>query len=126
MKPPNAKYELNVKTLAGNTGAEGTDAILSFSVRGQFGSAAKSIDASLNTRMESGDWNHVTIQSPNNGPFVDITVVGDGSGGFLGLTSAWRVESIRVVSWRYRVDQTATFKVVWMFIPTLSPSHSCK
>jgi hypothetical protein len=109
MKPPNANYELIIKT--GTTGGEGTDAVLSFNVRGQLGSATKSIDSSLNTRMESGDWNYVTIQSPDIGPLIDVTVVGDGSGGFLGLTSPWRVDSIRVMSRKYGVDKTATFGV---------------
>lgn len=42
------------------------------------------MNPSLNTRMESGDWNYVTIQSPDISPLIDFTVVDDGSGGFLG------------------------------------------
>jgi hypothetical protein len=80
-------------------------------LKGQFGSATKSIDSNLNTRMESGDTNYVTIQSPDMGPLIEVTVVGDGSGGILRLTSLWRVEYIRVMSWRYGVDKMATFNV---------------
>jgi hypothetical protein len=56
MKPPNANYEIIIKTISSD-GAGGTDALLTFTIRGQSGQAVKQADSSLTTRMESGDWN---------------------------------------------------------------------
>jgi hypothetical protein len=125
---PPAAYALTVVT--GTEGAQGTDAMVTFTVRGELGVAKKTVDTALrggprfggdpgdggglidlgNGRMESGMTDYVVIYSPDLGQLVDVTVRNDMSRSVLG-NSAWRCESVRVQSALYGVDKLATFGV---------------
>jgi hypothetical protein len=106
---PSAAYELVVRT--GNSGALGAGANvnLTFVLRGQSGAAKKVVNTAQPGRMEVGATNYVVIQSRDLGDLVDITVRNDMAHDFLG-NSVWRCETIRVLSARYGVDRTATFR----------------
>jgi len=99
---PPAAYALTVVT--GTEGAEGTDAMVTFTVRGELGVAKKTVDTALrggprfdndpgdvggiidlgNGRMESGMTDYVVIYSPDLGQLVDVTVRNDMSRSVLG------------------------------------------
>jgi hypothetical protein len=115
---PTAGYELVVKT--GSTGAAGTDADLTFVVRGELGVAKKTVNTSLLGRMESGGTDYIVVQSRDVGDLIDVTVRNDMSRSLLG-NSRWRCDSVRVVSARYGVDRTATFGVDVETIPITRP-----
>ncbi|KAL5313048.1 hypothetical protein ACEPPN_019475 [Leptodophora sp. 'Broadleaf-Isolate-01'] len=94
----------------GNTGAAGTDAKITFVVRGELGIAKKTVDTSLQGRMESGKTDFVVIHSRDLGNLFEVTIYNDMGASFLG-NSAWRCDKISVVSMRYGVDVTAVFGV---------------
>ena len=101
---PNFTYGLTIKT--GDVGHAGTDANLTFTLTGSRGSAKKVVDADYIRRMERGDTNYVTIQSPDIGELQSITVQRDNSGN----APAWFLEHIHVASERYGVVAKATFR----------------
>jgi hypothetical protein len=111
-QPPNANYELAVHT--GDVSMAGTDANLTFTLVGAKGTAIKLIDASLDGRMERDDWNFVTIQSPDIGRLLTITVQRDNSGN----APDWYLDRIVVRSFRYGVSKQAIFD---RWIDTTSP-----
>jgi hypothetical protein len=124
---PPAAYELTVVT--GATGAAGTDANLTFTVRGELGTCKKTIDSSLqggpfgwftDGRMEAGGTDYVVIFSRDIGQLRDITVYNDMARSVLG-NSKWRCESVRVRSNLYRVDRTAVFGVDVANVPITRP-----
>lgn len=119
--PPPA-YLLTIRT--GSQGAAGTDANLTFTVRGELGVIKKVVDTSLRGswdpltspltwvegRMESGGTDFVVIRSRDIGELIDVTVFNDMARDILG-NSRWRCDSIRVQSALYGVDRTVTFGV---------------
>ena len=111
-QPPNANYELTVHTGDVHMGA--TDANLTFTVTGRLGKASKVIDASLDGRMGRNDWNFVTIQSPNIGDLISITVERDNDG----IAPDWYLDRILVQSFKYSVSKQAVFN---RWIDTTSP-----
>jgi hypothetical protein len=115
---PTAGYDLVVKT--GSIGAAGTDASLTFMVRGELGVGKKTVNTSLLGRMEGGGTDYVFVQSRDLGNLIDVTVRNDMSRSLLG-NSRWRCDSVRVVSARYGVDRTATFGEDVEAIPITRP-----
>ncbi len=110
--PVNANYELAVHT--GDVHMGGTDANVTFTVKGSKGKATKVIDTSLDGRMERDDWNYVTIQSPDIGRPISITVQRDDEGN----GPDWYLDRILVRSFRYGVSAQAVFN---RWIDTTSP-----
>ncbi|KAH6708800.1 hypothetical protein BKA61DRAFT_614919 [Leptodontidium sp. MPI-SDFR-AT-0119] len=90
--------------------AAGTDAKITFVVRGELGIAKKTVDTSLQGRMESGKTDFVVIHSRDLGNLFEVTIYNDMGASFLG-NSAWRCDKISVVSVTYGVDVTAVFGV---------------
>lgn len=101
--PGNYAYALTIKT--GNVGGAGTDANVTFTLTGTRGFAKKTVDTKFIKRMESGSTNYVTIQSPDLGPLVSITVQRDDTGNGPG----WFLEYIQVASARYGVAAQVTY-----------------
>jgi hypothetical protein len=102
-QPSNANYELVVHT--GDVLMGGTDAHITFTITGKLGSVRKTIDASLDGRMERNDWNYVTIQSPYLGELLTITVQRDDDGN----APDWYLDRIQVASYKYAVSKLAVF-----------------
>jgi hypothetical protein len=103
-----AGYVLIVRT--SSQGAAGTDADITFAVRGELGIVKKRVNTSLQGRMENDGTDFVTIQARDVGSLIDITIRNDMANSVLG-NSRWRCESIKVVSARYGVKKAATFGV---------------
>ena len=110
--PPNANYELAVHT--GDVHMGGTDANVTFTVTGAKGTIRKVIDTNLDGRMERNDWNFVTIQSPDIGELISITVQRDNQGN----APDWYVDRILIKSFRFGVSKQAVFN---RWIDTTSP-----
>lgn len=102
-KPSNFAYSLHVKT--GNKWMAGTDANLTFTLTGSSGSAAKTINSELIKRMESDDWNWVTIPSDDLGALQSITVQRDNDGN----GPDWYLDRIEVRSARFGTSGIAIF-----------------
>jgi hypothetical protein len=115
---PAPGYLLIVTT--GTVGAEGTDAFLTFVLRGELGMAKKTVDSSYQGRMESGATDYIVIQSRDLGKLIDITVYNDMSRSVLG-NSAWNCGTIWVVSRRYGSDAQATFGLDIKYVPITRP-----
>ncbi len=111
-RQPNANYELAIHT--GDVHMGGTDSHVTFTLQGSAGSAIKVIDTSLDGRMERNEWNFVTIQSPDLGSLVSVTVQRDSVGNGPG----WFLDRILVASFRYGVSRQAIFN---QWIDTTSP-----
>jgi hypothetical protein len=101
--PTNANYALFIHT--GDVHMGGTDANVTFTVKGTLGTARKVIDASLDGRMERDDWNAVTIQSADIGDLLSITVQRDNDGN----GPDWYLDRIIVQSYRYGRSKLAVF-----------------
>ena len=78
---------------------------MTFTLTGPGGSAHKTIDTGLANRMEAGDRNYVTLQSPNLGPLKSISVKRDDAG----LGPAWDLSWIRIQSALYGVNKQVNF-----------------
>jgi hypothetical protein len=109
---PHAGYALTVHT--GDVDMGGTDAKLTFTLKGARGSVSKTIDASLNGRMERNGRNFVTLPSADLGDLVSVTVQRDNSG----VAPNWFLDSIRAESFRYGVSKQASFN---RWIDTTAP-----
>jgi glycerophosphoryl diester phosphodiesterase len=100
--PANAAYALTVLTDSRHNA--GTDANITFTLTGTFGSSSKTVDASLKGsttgatpgRMENG-LDYVTLPSADLGDLISITVRRDNQGNAPG----WYLNWIRVQSARY-------------------------
>lgn len=101
--PTNANYALFIHT--GDVYMGGTDANVTFTVKGTLGSASKVIDTSLDGRMERDDWNAVTIQSANIGDLLSVTVQRDNEGN----GPDWYLDRILVQSHKYGAFKLAVF-----------------
>lgn len=102
-RPANFGYGLHVKT--GDKWHAGTDANLTFTVHGSTGSCSKTINAELIKRMESDEWNWVTIPSDDIGALDSITVQRDNDGN----APDWYLDRIEVRSARFGTSGTAVF-----------------
>jgi hypothetical protein len=118
--PSNAAYALTVHTDSRHNA--GTDANVTFTVTGTFGSSSKTVDTSLigslgggvPGRMENG-LDYVTLPSTDLGDLKSITVQRDDQGNAPG----WYLNWIRVQSFRYGVSSKQAFFERW--IDTTSP-----
>jgi PLAT/LH2 domain len=102
IRPPHA-YGLAVYTA--DRSHAGTDANVTFTLKGAAGTASVTVDTEKINRMERGEWNHVTLSSDDLGPLQDITVRRDNQGN----APDWRLGSIQVRSARYKVAMQAIF-----------------
>lgn len=111
-KPANFAYGLHIKTA--DKWQAGTDANLTFTLHGSAGSCSKTINSELIKRMESDDWNWVTIPSDNIGALQSITVQRDNQGN----APDWYLDRVEVRSARFRTAGTAVFD---RWIDSMSP-----
>ncbi len=102
-QPANFAYGLHVKT--GDKWQAGTDANLTFTLHGSTGSCSKTINAKLIKRMESDEWNWVTIPSDDIGVLQSITVQRDNHGN----APDWYLDRIDVRSARFGTFGSAVF-----------------
>jgi hypothetical protein len=102
-RPANFNYSLHIHTR--DKWMAGTDANLTFTITGAAGSTAKTVNAKLIKRMESGDWNWVTVPSDDLGDLQSITVQRDDSGN----APDWFLDVIEVRSARFGAHSTAAF-----------------
>ena len=110
--PANFGYGLNIHT--SDKWMAGTDANVTFTLHGSAGSVSKTVDTDLVKRMESDDWNWVTIPSDDLGVLQSISVQRDDSGN----APDWHLDRIEVHSARFGTDSTAVFD---RWIDTTSP-----
>ncbi|MDB6010104.1 MAG: uncharacterized protein JWL65_2354 [Gammaproteobacteria bacterium] len=102
-QPANFGYGLHIKTA--DKWQAGTDANLTFTLHGSTGSCSKSVNAKLIKRMESDEWNWVTISSDDIGVLQSITVQRDNHGN----APDWYLDRIEVRSARFGTSGTAVF-----------------
>ena len=102
-RPANFAYGLHIHTA--DKWMAGTDANVTFTITGSLGSASKTVDTELIKRMESGDWNWVTIESDDLGALQTMTVQRDNSGN----GPDWFLDRIDVRSARFSATATAVF-----------------
>lgn len=98
--PLNSAYALQV-----HTGGDGTDAHVTFTITGKFGSVRKTVNTRLPGRMEKHQWNFITIPSQDLGELETVTVQRDDEGN----RPSWYLDTIRVQSRRYGVMKEAVF-----------------
>jgi hypothetical protein len=111
-QPANFNYGLHIHT--GDKWMAGTDANVTFTLRGSAGSASKTVNTELIKRMESDDWNWVTIPSDDLGALQSITVQRDNQGN----GPDWFLDQIEVHSARFGTGGLAVFN---RWIDTTSP-----
>ncbi len=102
-RPGNLAYGLVIHTSDKWMG--GTDANVTFTLTGANGSAAKTVNTELPHRMESDDWNYVTIPSDDLGILQSLTVQRDNQGN----GPDWHLDAITVESARYGAKMHAQF-----------------
>ena len=103
LMPLNTAYSLTVYT--GDRLMAGTDARLTFILTGSKGSVQKIVDSSYRARMERKRVNYITLQSPDLGELISISVQRDDSG----HAPDWWLNKIEVQSARYRQQKSALF-----------------
>jgi len=103
MAPGGAAYGLAVVTT--RQALAGTDADITFTLRGDAGSASITVDTGFRARMESGSTSFVVLRSPDLGTLRSITVQSDTSG----IAPGWHLDSIAVESHRYGSRTSARF-----------------
>ncbi len=102
-RPPNFAYGLYMHT--SDKWMAGTDANVTFTLNGANGSSSKTVNTELPYRMESDDWNYVTVPSPDLGTLSSITIEHDNSGN----GPDWHLDSIYVQSWKFGVNLSADY-----------------
>ncbi len=102
-QPANFGYGLHVHT--GDKWMAGTDANVTFTLNGSSGSASKTVNTELIKRMESDDWNWVTIPTDDLGTLQSITVQRDNNGN----GPDWFLDRIEVRSARFGTGGLAVF-----------------
>jgi hypothetical protein len=102
-KPANFGYGLHLHTA--DKWMAGTDANVTFTLTGAMGSASKTVNTELIKRMESDDWNWVTIPSDDLGSLTSITVQRDNDGN----GPDWFLDRIDVRSARFGTAASAVF-----------------
>ncbi len=102
-EPANFAYRLLIRTR--DVKMAGTDANVTFTLKGAAGSASKTVNTQLIMRMERGQTNFVTIPSRDLGALQTITVRRDNQGN----APDWFLDSIDVRSARFGVSARATF-----------------
>ena len=100
---PDFAYGLHIHTA--DKWMAGTDADVTFTLTGTLGNASKTVDTSLVKRMESDDWNWVTIPSSDLGALQTMTVQRDNEGN----GPDWYLDRIDIHSARYGTGGTAVF-----------------
>lgn len=110
MVPDSFAYGLTVVTT--DQRLAGTDASITFTLRGDRGSASTTVDASLHGRLESGSTDHFVLYSADLGSLRSVTVQSDRRH----LAAGWHLHSIVVESRRYGGKQTAGFNT-WIDSP---------
>jgi len=103
MTPDNFAYGLTVVT--SDRRFAGTDACVTFTLRGDRGSASIAVDTGFRARMEAGSTSFVVLPSADLGPLRSVTVQSDAGP----LASGWHLESIAVESHRHGGRKTARF-----------------
>jgi hypothetical protein len=83
----------------------GTDANLTFTLTGSKGSAQTTVDASYRARMERNGVNYITLQAPDLGDLISLSVQRDDTG----HAPDWRLDKIEVQSAKYKQQKTALF-----------------
>lgn len=114
-QPANFGYGLHIKTA--DKWQAGTDANLTFTLHGSNGSCSKTINTQLVNRMESGEWNWVTIPSVDIGALQSITVQRDNQGN----APDWFLDRIDVRSARFGTFGSAVFN---RWIDSTSPFNA--
>jgi glycerophosphoryl diester phosphodiesterase len=99
----NFNYGLHIHT--GDRWMAGTDANVTFTINGSAGSASKTINTKLVKRMESDDWNWVSIPSDDLGSLQSLTVQRDNQGN----GPDWFLDRIEVRSARFGTGGLAVF-----------------
>jgi hypothetical protein len=100
---PNRRYGLRIHTT--DEGGAGTDAHVTFTLTGTAGAVSKTVDTKPPYRMESGDWNSVTIETDGIGELQSVAVRRDDAGNGPG----WLLDRITVASAQFGVSRTAVF-----------------
>jgi hypothetical protein len=103
-RPLNNGYSLTIFTA--NRPMAGTDANITFVLTGTNGSSKITVDTSLLSRMERGHCNFLTLQSPDLGELLSVSVQRDHSGN----APDWWLDKIVIESACYSVAKTAVFK----------------
>jgi hypothetical protein len=101
--PHNFGYGLVVIT--GNVSGAGTDANVTFTLKGTKGYSSITVNTNLRDRMKRNHRNYVTLKSPDLGDLQSITVKRDDRGS----ASDWFLDLIIVESFRYGVSKQANF-----------------
>jgi len=101
--PFNAAYSLKVHTA--DRLMAGTDAIVTFILTGSNGSAQITVDSSYRARMERNRVNYITMQAPDLGDLISISVQRDDTG----HAPDWWLDKIEVQSVKYKQQKTAVF-----------------
>jgi glycerophosphoryl diester phosphodiesterase len=101
--PPNFTYGLTIHT--SDRWMAGTDANVTLTLTGTSGSASKTVNTQLPYRMESDDWNYVTVPSDDLGALQSITVQRDNQGN----GPDWHLDQITVESQRFGTTKHAHF-----------------
>jgi glycerophosphoryl diester phosphodiesterase len=101
--PLNAAYSLTVYTA--DRPMAGTDAVITFIIKGSNGSASTTFDTSYHARMERNHVNYITLQAPDLGDLISVSVQRNNNGN----APDWWLEKIEVQSARYRQHKTAVF-----------------
>jgi glycerophosphoryl diester phosphodiesterase len=115
-EPLNFAYSLKIHTA--DLRMAGTDANLTFTLTGSNGSSKVTVNTKLAFRMERNNWNYVTLQSPDLGDLISITVQRDNGG----IGPDWYLDKIIVESSQFDVAKTAIFnKEINSMLPTMQP-----
>jgi hypothetical protein len=101
--PSNAAYSLTVYTA--DRPMAGTDAEVTFTLKGSRGSAKTTLDTSYRARMERNHVNYLTLQAPDLGDLISVSVQRDDNGN----APDWWLDKIEVQSAHYRQQKTAVF-----------------
>ncbi len=113
--PSNAAYSLTVYTA--DRLMAGTDAEVTFTLTGSNGSAQTIVDTSYRARMERNRVNYITLQAPDLGDLISISVQRDDQGN----APDWWLDKIEVQSAHYHQQKTAVFNCE---IKSVSPVSS--
>jgi glycerophosphoryl diester phosphodiesterase len=111
----NAAYSLTVYTA--DSPMAGTDAEVTFTLKGSKGSAQTTLDTSFRARMERNHVNYLILQAPDLGDLISVSVQRDDKGN----APDWWLDKIEVQSAHYKQQKTAVFNCE---IKSVSPVSS--
>jgi hypothetical protein len=104
---PSFGYGLTIQT--GDKAWAGTNADITFTLKGKLGSASKTVDGSRGERFERNSPTFVALPSDDLGELLSLTVQRDDEG----LGTDWYVEDIVVESNSYGTKRRAIFQM-WL------------